>query len=287
MGSREGLVRLERAIDAIVVGRRQRQDMGDIDELMNSMRLLGQLQPLTITPEGVLICGGRRLEAAKRLGWKTVGVWVRAGLSEPLERLLAEQHENTVRKPFTPTEAAALYEELKAVLADVAAARQRATQFGAARRDGGLAESAIPPGLEPRVQAAQLVTGRKSYTMLEQVCELQRLASDSSTPDRVRRAAVHALAGIEADGKVHGHFRHVKAVQADLERQPPEPSPERPARTGARRFMLAVMDVRGWTKPFDATAVAPALDEAQIEIVEELVAETVALAEALRAARSA
>ncbi|MEO2105269.1 MAG: hypothetical protein ABGZ36_06465 [Actinomycetota bacterium] len=56
-----------------------------------------------------------------------MGVWVRAGLSEPLERLLAEQHENTVRNPFTPTEAASLYQELEAVLADVAAARQRAT----------------------------------------------------------------------------------------------------------------------------------------------------------------
>lgn len=56
-----------------------------------------------------------------------MGVWVRAGLSEPLERLLAAQHENTVRNPFTPTEAASLYQELEAVLADVAAARQRAT----------------------------------------------------------------------------------------------------------------------------------------------------------------
>lgn len=123
--------------------------------------------------------------------------------------------------------------------------------------------------------------------MLEQVCELQRIASDPSTPDRVRRAAVDALAGIEADGKVHGHFRLVRTVQAELETEPLEPPPERVARTGARRFMLAVMDKRGWTKPFDPAAVGPALDDAQIEIVEEFVAETVAIAEALRAARSA
>ena len=78
-------------------------------------------------------------------------------------------------------------------------------QFGATHRAGGLAESAAPPGIQPRVHAAQL---------------------------------------------------------------------------------LAVMEVRGLTTPFDPATVAPALDEAQVETV-ELVAETVAIAEALRAARSA
>ena len=40
---------------------------------------LGMLQPITISPDGTLICGARRLEAAKRLGMRHVNVWVRVG----------------------------------------------------------------------------------------------------------------------------------------------------------------------------------------------------------------
>ena len=89
--SDRGHIELDRQVDSIVVGQRHRRDPGDLTPLVDSLKRVGLLQPITITPEGHLICGFRRLEAAKALQWRTVRVWVRSGLSDELTRLLAER----------------------------------------------------------------------------------------------------------------------------------------------------------------------------------------------------
>lgn len=66
--SDKGHIELERQIDSITVGVRHRKDPGDLNALMKSIEEVGLLQPVTITPDGVLICGWRRLEALRRLG---------------------------------------------------------------------------------------------------------------------------------------------------------------------------------------------------------------------------
>jgi ParB family chromosome partitioning protein len=66
-------------IDAIEVGERVRQDLGDIEGLAESIGDIGLLHPITITDEGKLLAGQRRLEAARRLGWDTVPVRVVGG----------------------------------------------------------------------------------------------------------------------------------------------------------------------------------------------------------------
>ena len=70
-----GHIEPEWAVYSIRVGRRHRIELGDIDELAASIQRDGLLQPITITPDGVLVCGARRLAAIKRLGWKKVNVW--------------------------------------------------------------------------------------------------------------------------------------------------------------------------------------------------------------------
>jgi ParB family chromosome partitioning protein len=210
----EGHIELARAVASIRVGHRYRTDLGDLDELVASIRLLGLLQPITISPDGTLICGVRRYAAVQELGWKTVNVWVRSGISTDLERLLAEQHENTTRKHLTPTEAARLYAELKALYQEDAARRKQATQFGSITRDepAGGADSAGPIG-DARVQAAKAITGKRSDFTFEHILEVQRLANDPTTPEHLRAVAVRELAGMDTDGKVHGHFLAVKAAQ--------------------------------------------------------------------------
>ena len=59
-------VQLDRAIDSIRVGYRFRGDLGNLDELCTSIRTVGLLQPITITPDGTLVCGARRLAAEFR-----------------------------------------------------------------------------------------------------------------------------------------------------------------------------------------------------------------------------
>lgn len=213
--STDGLIELERAMDSIQTGYRHRVDLGDLDELCDSMRQLGLLQPITIAPDGTLICGARRYEAARRLGWHTIKVWVRSGLSEPLLRLLAEQHENTMRKPYTPTEAARMYAELKREYQAEAQRNIRLTQFGEARNLGevsGLTDSVRPVG-DARAKAAKAITGKRSEFTLERVLEVQRLAGDPATPEPVRKAAIAQLEAMDAHGKVNGPYAQVKAAQ--------------------------------------------------------------------------
>lgn len=237
-----GHVELDRAVDSIRVGYRHRHDMGDVDELAASIRQLGLLQPITISPDGVLICGARRLAAVKALGWKHVNVWVRSGISTELERLLAEHHENVTRKPLTPTEAATLYQELKALMAEDAARRQKSTRFGAqpeqhASSDGP-ATVAAPAG-DSRAQAAAAVTGTRSYTTLERVSELQGIVADPSLPEKVRRLADVEITAMDDDGSVAGHYQRVKAaaVTAELERLVDDPLQPGPVRDHAARAL--------------------------------------------------
>jgi ParB family chromosome partitioning protein len=127
MPETSGHIELERNIDSIVIGVRHRIDLGDLGPLMKSIQRVGLLQPITITPDGLLVCGRRRLEAVKRLGWRSLKVWVRSGISDELSRLLAQRDDNELRKPLSPVEQAALYEELKKLLAEDAARRQEAS----------------------------------------------------------------------------------------------------------------------------------------------------------------
>ncbi len=211
-----GGVDLDRAVASIQVGARFRHDLGDLDKLCDSISKLGLLQPITITPDGILVCGARRLAAVKQLGWERVKVWITSSVSSRLAEVLAEQHENTIRKPFTPTEAAALYTELKALYAADAVRRQQATRFGS---DGGA--KLAPPSEQAemshnagkaRRQAARAITGRNSHTSLERVVEVQRLADDPDTSESVRRVARRELAGMDADGRVYGHYLTVQAA---------------------------------------------------------------------------
>lgn len=76
---------------------RARVDMGGIDELAESIRRNGLLQPIVVNRLYQLLCGGRRLEAIKRLKWATIPAIFLDDLS-PAERLEVELEENTRRK---------------------------------------------------------------------------------------------------------------------------------------------------------------------------------------------
>lgn len=244
MTSSPSHIELERALDSIQVGRRHRDDLGDIDQLADSIAREGVLQPVTITPDGVLVCGQRRLAAMRQLGWKTANVWVRSGITDRLGELLAEQDENALHKPLTLTEQAALYRELKTVMAEDAARRQEASRFAVGgpnpRSDGAATVAApSPPGTasgETRAQAAMMVTGRNSYTSLERISELQQLAADDTQPDTVRERALAELAGIDAGGSITAaHQRtHAEVSLAELVQLAHDPTQPEQIRAQAR-----------------------------------------------------
>lgn len=234
MGSRDGHIELDWAVDAIVVGTRHRTDLGDIDALASSIDRHGLLQPLTLTSQGVLVCGYRRLTAIKKLNWRTTGVWIRSGVSDRLGHLLAEQDDNNHHKALTQTEAAALYRETKTLMAEDAARRKKATQFSSDNQpgNGGPANLAAPSPADAaeapagamgtaREQAARLITGRASYTTLERTGFLQQLLEDPATAEHVRAEAATGLEQIEAGAPVHPIYERLRSLagQATERRQ--------------------------------------------------------------------
>jgi len=92
-------------IKDIKVKRRIRREPGDIESLAESFKCYGQISPIVISKKNLLIAGERRLEAAKRLGWRTINAIISERSSE-LERLELEVEENLQRRDFTPDEVA-------------------------------------------------------------------------------------------------------------------------------------------------------------------------------------
>jgi ParB family chromosome partitioning protein len=92
-------------IEEITVKRRVRQELGDLDALAESMKRYGQINPLIVTKQKVLIAGFRRLQAAKILGWHAINVVI-ADLPGRLAKLEWEVEENFQRRDFTPAELA-------------------------------------------------------------------------------------------------------------------------------------------------------------------------------------
>jgi ParB-like chromosome segregation protein Spo0J len=70
------------AITDIAVVDRHRTDLGDVAGLADSMRDVGQQQPITITSDMRLVAHERRLAAAKKLGWTTIEAKVVDGLAD-------------------------------------------------------------------------------------------------------------------------------------------------------------------------------------------------------------
>jgi ParB family chromosome partitioning protein len=60
-------------VDAIRISdERIRRDMGDIKGLAQNIAIVGLLQPIVVTADGLLVAGARRLAAVKELGWTEI-----------------------------------------------------------------------------------------------------------------------------------------------------------------------------------------------------------------------
>jgi ParB family transcriptional regulator, chromosome partitioning protein len=327
MSEHGGHIELERSVDSIVVGVRHRKNPSeDIEPLMASIKTLGLLQPVTITPDGVLVCGARRLAAVKRLGWRTLKVWVRSGISDELNRLLAQQDENEQRKPLNPFEQAALFRELSKLINEDAARRQKESQFG----KGGKPKEGSGPGSGPeplpghgdtRHQAAVAVTGKASYHHLERISAIERIAADRTLPDTVRKIAEAELEAIAEGGDVRPAYERVMAAK-DLIAVDDTPTPtgpvtaeeletltneaielvsQRHSRCGTnvkkkepgsssrslRAFLLTWGDLDGWSRYYNPSEIAAHLKQSDWEMFERVLAETIAFADEVRELRTA
>ena len=96
------------SIDSIDRSGRYRKDIGELFSLVKSIEKIGLLHPIVITKDKKLVAGDRRIAAYERLGRTEIEAIIVDGFDEATLLLRAEQDENTCRKDFTPSEAAAM-----------------------------------------------------------------------------------------------------------------------------------------------------------------------------------
>lgn len=99
----------EIAIAQIHIGKRFRKDLGDIQELADSMQNVGLLHPIVVDDEANLVAGFRRIVAAKKLGWRKI----ECSIISLDDNSIGEIEENARRKDFTESEKAVIQRILK------------------------------------------------------------------------------------------------------------------------------------------------------------------------------
>jgi hypothetical protein len=185
-------------LDQINVGKRRRQDLGDIEALMASIRDRGLLQPLVITPDRRLLSGYRRLEATKRLGYSRITVAVACEAKEALEMLHAERAEKDCRKPFTPSEAVAVVKVLQELVS------KKPYQAGSGMQ--GVAEARLQGKCRTRDKLAAVISGMSRSTLAKAEVVVDAADADASLipfreeMDRTGKVAPAYKAVLKAQG---------------------------------------------------------------------------------------
>lgn len=203
----------EMPIDKIIAEGRHRFDLGDIRALADSIDTIGLIHPVVVTPECKLVAGGRRIAAVKALGWDTIPVTVIHTLADATDALMAERDENTCRKDFTPTEAAAMR-------AAVAEAIKPLMDGRKAQAPGQPRGTKVSGGNLPQEKTRDVAAKGTGYSgkTLDKVDKTKALAEDETQPEPVREVAKEALAEMDATGNVDKPFKKAQGIKAEYDR---------------------------------------------------------------------
>lgn len=133
--TRNSMSRLVR-ITNIEIGDRHRKDMGDLQQLADSIAEVGMLQPIGLTNEGRLVFGHRRLLAVRDiLKWHEI-----PSVVVQLDAIVrGEYAENEIRKDFTLSERDSIR---RVIEADEAAAGKERMKLSKGRGKKGVQKSA-------------------------------------------------------------------------------------------------------------------------------------------------
>lgn len=191
-------------IDEIVVGSRARVDLGNIEELANSIKENGLLQPIAVDTEGFLIDGQRRIEAAKLLGWTDIEAH-RLTVNDILK---AEYDANEMRKSFTPSERVELAKRIEQWVK--AKAQDRIKEAGKYGYLGGRGHK-NPPGeidsgvSEKRIESRNVIAkmvGTSADTLKKAKEIVESAQSDPQNKDLVEK--------MDQTGKVSPSYEELK-----------------------------------------------------------------------------
>lgn len=111
-------------IDKVVVKRHIREDSGDLATLENSIRSIGLLCPIVIDKDNILVSGGRRLQACKDTGMKTIQAFKLETTFDSMAALEIQSDENLCRLQLSNDDLECLIQRKK-------------SHMGAGQRSGG------------------------------------------------------------------------------------------------------------------------------------------------------
>lgn len=273
------------ALDAVLLGDRHRNDLGDIRALADSLTEVGLLHPIVVTTDLRLVAGHRRLVAARSLGWTEIDVTVVSNLTDAASLLRAESDENSCRKDFTPTEAESIASAREALLRPLA---EQAKARPGQERSAKFAGQATG---ETRKTAA-LGTGY-SHETIRKVREVKETVASAETPESVREVAEQALAEMDATGRVDGSYQRVKDAERAAAAHAPssalgefvESSQAVQDAGYARNFVRALARAHDFLG-FDADRLGPLLDDTELDVLDRHVAAVTRFAKAVHKARS-
>lgn len=196
-------------IEAVRVVGRHRKDLGDLDALAKSIASAGLINPITVTSDGQLIAGQRRLEACRLLGWDMIPCIVADDLDTATDRLVAERDENTERKAMKPSELVSLGKALEELERPKAEKRKGAGQFGSRRATGTVhSDSHQSKGDTNEKVAEALGVSGSTYDRAKFVVDT---AANPDVTEQERSNAQEALAQMDATGKVQPAYDKVRA----------------------------------------------------------------------------
>jgi ParB/RepB/Spo0J family partition protein len=236
----------------IRVGRRMRRSNDAIGELAASLQQHGLLQPIVVrklrSGAFALVAGGRRLEAARVLGWTTVPATI-LGNDAASGRIL-ELVENLQRQDLTPRDEAEAFEELmlergwtnlelaQAIKRSPAYVSKRLRVFG----DPDLRAAVLERGVA--VSTAEELLGL-SWDLRATL--LQQAVAESWDATAARWAVREVLSASESRDGSAGRRRRIASREAVDEQTPDGESSRQPGLTRRiRDFRDELRGVHAW-----------------------------------------
>lgn len=254
------VMRFERIpVDRVILTKRQREvDQEHVGRLVESFEQFGgQLQPIIVTGDMVLIDGRHRLEAAIQLGWEQIDAGIASHVESEEDRAFLEAEANAARREMTLTERKVLWETIfKPRLTDQAVRAQKAgKRFVPAGN--------FPAGTSTRVgdtrDLAQHYVQLSAITM-QRVEQLQGWKDDDSLTEPIRKAAADGLARADVIGKVDGEFRRVETMVTAW-KLPPQVLQLKAAESLVSRVIASVTKASQDLHRIDSEALTAALKE--------------------------
>lgn len=102
------------SIADIKIHKRVREEVLEIEELAESIKRFGLLNPIIVDTNYILVAGYRRLEAVKRLGWSSIDANI-IEIKDGISALELEIEENIQRIQFSDEELLNAFKKLNRI----------------------------------------------------------------------------------------------------------------------------------------------------------------------------